>query len=96
MNHSASFASRQSVVTRDTQLTKINKQIDGCKHKLVVSSWCKFVLEKEEKLKDNKIYNTALYCRLSLDDGSVGESVSIQTQKIILEEYAKIQCCDIT
>ena len=50
----------------------------------MVSSWCKFVLEKEEKLKDNKIYNTALYCRLSLDDGSVGESGSIQTQKIIL------------
>ena len=41
-------------------------------------------------MKDNKIYNTALYCRLSLDDGSVGESGSIQTQKIILEEYAKI------
>ena len=38
------------------------------------------MLEKEEKLKDNKIYNTALYCRLSLDDGSVGESGSIQTQ----------------
>ena len=56
----------------------------------MVSSWCKFVLEKEEKLKDNKIYNTALYCRLSLDDGSVGESGSIQTQKIILEEYAKM------
>ena len=52
--------------------------------------------ELEEKLKDNKNYNPALYCRLSLDDGSVGESVSIQTQKIILEEYAKIQCCDIT
>ena len=56
----------------------------------MVSSWCKFVLDKEEKLKDNKIYNTALYCRLSLNDGSVGESGSIQTQKIILEEYAKI------
>ena len=52
----------------------------------MVSSWCKFVLEKEEKMKDNKIYNTALYCRLSLDDGSVGESGSIQTQKIFLEE----------
>ena len=56
----------------------------------MVSSWCKFVLEKEKKLKDNKIYNTALYCRLSLNDGSVGESGSIQTQKIILEEYAKM------
>ena len=41
-------------------------------------------------MKDNKIYNTALYCRLLLDDGSVGESGSIQTQKIILEEYAKM------
>ena len=41
-------------------------------------------------MKDNKICNTALYCRLSLDDGSVGESGSIQTQKIILEEYAKM------
>ena len=50
----------------------------------MVSSWCKFVKELEEKFKDNKIYNTALYCRLSLDDGSVGESESIQTQKIIL------------
>ena len=30
------------------------------------------------------IYNVGLYCRLSLDDGNVGESGSIQTQKIIL------------
>lgn len=56
----------------------------------MVSLGCKFVLEhKEVNLKENKIYNTALYCRLSLDDGNVGESGSIQTQKIILEEYAK-------
>lgn len=40
-------------------------------------------------MKGNKIYNTALYCRLSLDDGSIGESGSIQKQKIILEENAK-------
>ena len=40
-------------------------------------------VEKEVNLKENKIYNTTLYCRLSLDDGSVGESSSIQTQKII-------------
>ncbi len=40
-------------------------------------------------MKENKIYNTALYCRLSLDDGNVGDSGSIQTQKIILEKYAK-------
>ncbi len=41
-------------------------------------------------MKENKIYNTALYCRISLDNGSVGESGSIQTQKIILEEFAKM------
>ena len=40
-------------------------------------------VEKEVNLKENKIYNTTLYCRLSLEDGSVGESGSIQTQKII-------------
>ena len=48
------------------------------------------MFEKKEKLKDNKIYNTDLYCRLSLDDRSVGVSGSIQTQKIIYEEYAKM------
>ena len=35
------------------------------------------------------VYKVALYCRLSLDDGNVGESGSIQTQKIILEKYCK-------
>ena len=35
------------------------------------------------------VYNVGLYCRLSLDDGNVGESGSIQTQKIILSKYAK-------
>ena len=35
------------------------------------------------------IYNVGLYCRLSLDDVNVGESGSIQTQKIILSKYAK-------
>lgn len=35
------------------------------------------------------LYKVALYCRLSLDDGNVGESGSIQTQKIILEKYCK-------
>lgn len=29
------------------------------------------------------LYKTAIYCRLSLDDGSLGESGSIQTQKNI-------------
>ena len=35
------------------------------------------------------VYNVGLYCRLSLDDGNVGESGSIQTQKIILTKYCK-------
>ena len=35
------------------------------------------------------VYNVGLYCRLSLDDGNVGESYSIQTQKIILTKYCK-------
>lgn len=29
----------------------------------------------------------ALYCRLSVDDGNLGGSVSIETQKILLEQY---------
>lgn len=37
------------------------------------------------------LYNVGIYCRLSLDDGSVGESRSIQTQKMMLEKY----CCTI-
>ena len=35
------------------------------------------------------LYKTAIYCRLSLDDGSLGESGSIQTQKMMLE-YAEL------
>lgn len=30
-------------------------------------------------------YNAAIYCRLSKDDEQAGESVSIQTQKLMLE-----------
>ena len=33
----------------------------------------------------------AIYCRLSQDDGSVGESGSIQTQKAILTQYCEEQ-----
>lgn len=40
-------------------------------------------------MKENKTKITALYCRLSQDDGNVGESMSIQSQKAILEKYAK-------
>ena len=31
----------------------------------------------------------ALYCRLSVDDGNFGGSVSIETQKVLLEQYCK-------
>jgi hypothetical protein len=36
----------------------------------------------EQMINENKIYNAALYCRLSKDDEQAGESVSIGTQKI--------------
>ena len=31
----------------------------------------------------------ALYCRLSVDDGRSGESISIESQKILLKQYCK-------
>ncbi len=34
-------------------------------------------------------YNTALYMRLSRDDENYGDSVSIETQRTILHQYAK-------
>ncbi len=34
-----------------------------------------------------EVYKTAIYCRLSSDDGNVGDSSSIQTQKLMLEKY---------
>lgn len=40
----------------------------------------------------------AVYCRLSQDDGSAGESGSIQTQRTLLTQYCKehsIQIVDI-
>ena len=42
---------------------------------------------KRAKLNNDKI--TALYCRLSKDDGTNNESMSIGTQKTMLKEYAK-------
>lgn len=36
------------------------------------------------------LYKTAIYCRLSLDDGSLGESGSIQTQKMMLKNIVVI------
>ena len=35
------------------------------------------------------IYNTALYMRLSRDDENYGDSVSIETQKQMLEDFAR-------
>lgn len=35
------------------------------------------------------IYNTALYLRLSRDDEQQGESASIQTQRTMLQTYAR-------
>ena len=39
--------------------------------------------------RDNSIFYTALYLRLSRDDEGAGESSSISTQRSILQEYAK-------
>ena len=39
-------------------------------------------------MKQKGLYKAALYCRLSQDDGLVGDSSSIQTQKMMLEKYA--------
>lgn len=39
-------------------------------------------------MKQPKIYNTAMYMRLSRDDESYGDSVSIETQRTILRKYA--------
>jgi DNA invertase Pin-like site-specific DNA recombinase len=35
------------------------------------------------------IYNAAIYCRLSRDDLTIGESSSIQTQKALLTKYVQ-------
>jgi len=40
-------------------------------------------------MKNQQHYSAALYCRLSVDDGNYSGSVSIETQKILLEQYCK-------
>ena len=40
-------------------------------------------------MKKQQHYKAALYCRLSVDDGNFGGSVSIETQTILLEQYCK-------
>ena len=43
----------------------------------------------EQMINENTIYNAALYCRLSKDDEQAGESVSIGTQRMVLEKFCK-------
>ena len=40
-------------------------------------------------MNDKQQKKTALYCRLSVDDGRLGESISIESQRILLEQYCK-------
>mgnify|MGYP002626205822 FL=1 len=40
-------------------------------------------------MNDKQQKKTALYCRLSVDDGRLGESISIESQKILLVQYCK-------
>lgn len=40
-------------------------------------------------MKETKLNKTAIYWRLSQDDGMVGDSSSIQTQKMMLEQFVK-------
>lgn len=42
-------------------------------------------------IRQQREYNTAIYCRLSKDDGKVTESSSIQTQKQMLTQYVRQQ-----
>ena len=44
-------------------------------------------MSRKNHLSNQKI--TALYCRISLDDGSQNESMSISNQKLMLKDYAE-------
>lgn len=44
-------------------------------------------MSRKNNLSNQKI--TALYCRISLDDGSQNESMSISNQKLLLKDYAE-------
>ena len=41
----------------------------------------------EQVRNEKTIYSTAVYCRLCKDDEQAGESVSIETQKMMLEDF---------
>ena len=41
----------------------------------------------EQVRNEQTIYSAAVYCRLSKDDEQAGESVSIETQRMMLTDY---------
>ena len=47
---------------------------------------------QSSKNQNNNFDMTALYCRLSRDDGTEGDSNSISNQKKMLKKYAKENC----
>ena len=47
------------------------------------------IMQTKTKKNNNTIGITALYCRLSRDDGVEGDSNSISNQKKMLSKYAK-------
>ena len=53
----------------------------------IVSLFIEGVTMNRKKLVNQKI--TALYCRISLDDGGDNESMSISNQKIMLRDFAE-------
>ncbi len=66
--------------TKADEITK-----DSLVHDGMVSRYC--VCQRRRILMAAEA--AAIYCRLSQDDGSVGESGSIQTQKTLLTQYCK-------
>lgn len=44
---------------------------------------------------NDTMYKAAIYCRLSKDDEQKGDSVSIETQKMMLTKYCQEQCIEI-
>ena len=51
---------------------------------------------RDKQMVDNKIYNVGIYTRLSKEDGTPEESVSIETQKNYLIDYVKKQGWQVT
>ena len=81
---------------KDADFTgKINQQLQEVAGIAIIKTayFCHWILKKpqEVNMQTTEIRETwtALYARLSLDDGNVGESMSIQSQKAILTEKQK-------